>query len=75
MPQATAEWTVARVKDELPDVPVRRIGGATVIARLTGRLNRFATLTMPGQGGCWVTFEVAWETVVSCLNRSRPVTS
>ena len=39
------------VKDRLPDVPVRRFGGGTVNAKLTGRLNRFATLTMPGQGG------------------------
>jgi hypothetical protein len=63
-------WTVERVKAELPAVPVRdEETGAVEPWALRGRKLPLATLTAPDGRRC----EVAWATVVHCLNENRPV--
>lgn len=64
-------WTVEQVKRELPGVTVK-IGKNLVPGRLSGRLNRFATVTVTNtvMGGQtpWRDWHFAWETIVHCLN-------
>lgn len=47
-----------------------RAGGATFEARISGRLNRFATLTILPHGGA---YEAAWETVQRASDNGTPI--
>ncbi len=72
------QWTIAAVKVELPNVKVR-IGKKVVTGRISGRLKQFATVSITNTGTLhnnshmWIDREVAWETLVHCLNANRPV--
>jgi hypothetical protein len=65
------KWTALRVREEMPDVMVLdERTGQTLKAKLSGRLNRFATVMVydhPWSG------EFAWETIADCLNRGVPL--
>jgi hypothetical protein len=73
-------WTVAMVKEKLPDVRVK-VGKKIVVGRVTGRLNAFATVTIQLEAGerlhrgnrPWADAAFAWETLVDCLNDGRPL--
>jgi len=73
-------WTIASVKDELPQVKVK-IGKQTHWARITGRLNPFATVTVFAddrkylRGPAWVDFQFAWQTIADALNNDRPLSA
>lgn len=72
--------TVAQVKEQLPQVPVRINGkGKTLWARVTGRKNKFATVTVQNEETLhrgnvpWSDNEFAWETVTNAVNTGRPL--
>lgn len=67
-------WTVESVKEQLPDVKVK-CGKLTLIGHVRGRKNRFATVWYehPNYKKQYE-FEVAWETIVYCLNNDKPIT-
>lgn len=65
-----AEWTIATVKEELPNVTVK--DGETVYeAWVRGRRNKFAGVSWGDKKQ--YTVEVAWETIVHCLNFGKPI--
>jgi len=55
-------WTIEKVKQELPDVPVGKMREPW---RLAGRMNKFATLYHPQTGQ---EIDTAWITIVHVLN-------
>lgn len=63
------EWTVERVKDELPDVKVKE-GKAIKTAQVRGRKLQFAQVRWEENKHV----EVAWETIARCLNLDVPIT-
>lgn len=66
-------WTVAQVRDELPDVVVfvdKRTG--TVPGRVCGRKEEFATVCYSMNGRVEVA-PFAWETIARCLTENRPL--
>jgi hypothetical protein len=63
------EWTAQRVKDELPEVPVKLDCGLIAQGKVSGRLNQFATVTFASYGR----LEFAWQTIADCLNRGVPL--
>lgn len=66
-----ANWTPLRVREELPDVMVLdERTGQTLKAKLSGRINRFATVMVYGHP--W-SAEFAWDTIADCLNRGVPL--
>ncbi len=71
-------WTVAAIKEQLPNIKVR-IGKKVVTGRISGRQRQFATVSVTNTGTLhrgnqiWIDREVAWETLVHCLNVNRPV--
>lgn len=71
-------WTEKSVKELLPAVTVK-VGRNIVPGRVSGRLNAFATVSVKNQGtlhnrsyiyGDW---QVAWCTIVYCLNEGKPI--
>jgi len=70
--------TVLSVKRDLPDVPVQ-IGKRIVQAKLSGRLNDHASVTVFNDGTLrrgapiWMAWHYAWQTIVNCLNDGRPL--
>lgn len=74
--------TVADVKRELPDVPVK-IGRKVYSARLSGRLNQFATVTLSYihhsgpqehlRGQPWMDWQFSWEAVTRAVNTGNPL--
>jgi hypothetical protein len=81
--QSTQVWTVKSVKEELPSVTVK-VGNVRYYGRVTGRLNRFATVTLiepiepkhkrthpmiAPNTPLWSDHEFAWETIASALNK------
>jgi hypothetical protein len=71
-------WSVADVKSELPMVRVR-VGKRNIIdAKVSGRLNEFASVSWanpsPVKGSdLFPTFHFAWETIAHSLNTGRPL--
>lgn len=66
-------WTVPMVKDKLPDVQVR-YNGKIKTARVVGRKLPFAVVSLDlGHPTHWLNREVAWETIVHCLNTNTPI--
>ena len=71
-PQA---WTVARVKDELPDVKVMvgpRQNNAIVTGQVRGRKMDFPRVYFT-VNGIENSAEWAWQTIADCLNNDRPL--
>lgn len=72
-------WTVAKVKEELPNVLVDLGKGNVQTGRLSGRQCPFAHVSVTNLGTLhlhshlWMDFEVAWETVAHCLNTGKPI--
>ena len=66
-----AQWTIEKVKSELPDVKVK-IDGKIYTGEVRGRLNDFATVTVfflsPG-----TMFTYSWETITRALNNNKPL--
>lgn len=72
-------WTVDRVKQELPLVNVK-LGKNIVTGRVSGRLNKFATVSCGFSqfksiqlGNGWIDYSFAWETIVHSLNTGNPL--
>lgn len=63
-------WTVARVKDELPDVPVK-MGNRIYLGVVRGRQLAFAHVIFGDNNE--YRYEYAWETVANALNAQRPL--
>lgn len=61
-------WTIDRVKAELPTVTVR-VDGKTKNARVTGGKLEFPLVRWEEANAV----EVAWVTIVNCLNAGRPI--
>jgi len=76
------EWTPARVRAELPDVPVR-VSRRRYLARVTGRRNPQATVTLSYvthgaprhhlRGRPWMDWHFAWDTLAHALNTDTPL--
>lgn len=71
-------WTAKTVKAELPQVKIR-IGSVVSWARVTGRANQFATVSVtndkPRSGvPLWLDFQFAWETIANALNADIALT-
>lgn len=64
-------WTIESVKSELPNVKVKPVSGPNKIGVVRGRKNKFATVLVAD--GPFSGFEVAWDTIVNCLNNDRPI--
>jgi hypothetical protein len=75
---AAEQWTVAQVKAKLPAVRVR-VGKRNIVdARLSGRLNQFATVSItnnfPRSGvPLFADYQFAWETIAHSLNTGQPL--
>lgn len=74
--------TVSQVKADLPDCPVK-IGKRRFMARLSGRLNDYATLTLSYvangaprhylRGRPWIDAQYSWDAVTRAINENRPL--
>lgn len=62
-------WTVARVKNELPDVQVKTLTGV-LTCRVAGSKNKFASVYAPSTGHTW---EYSWDAVCRALNTGKPL--
>jgi hypothetical protein len=75
--------TVSQVKRDLPWVAIK-IGGRVLTARVSGRLNPFATVTVayidngkPNEylrGAPWADYQFSWEAVTRAINNATPLT-
>jgi hypothetical protein len=61
--------TIDQIKTDLPDVRVSW-DKEEYIGMIRGRRNKFATLLIQGTGA---SFQVAWETLVNCINNDKAV--
>ena len=71
------EMTIAQVKRDLPQVKIK-IGKRTKWARITGRLNAIATVTISGCysqaiGSVWEDRKFSWESVAQAINTGNPL--
>ena len=64
-PEPEERWTVERVKEELPTIPVLTV----VAGDARGRQNKFATVHLPDGRQ----YEVAWSTLAHALNTKSPI--
>ena len=77
----THVWTVAEVRDELPDIRGKFADGTTIPIRIGGRLRedgdgkpyRYATLYTSIHGSNLTIGEAAWTTIVHCINTNTPL--
>ncbi len=60
--------TIESVKETLPDVQLKS-GNRINSAILSGRENRFATVTINN----WYGFQFSWEAIVRSLNNQEPL--
>lgn len=64
------DWTVEKVKQDLPPVTVKLESGKIVAGTVSGRRNKYPTVhTKCNQTG----WEFGWGTVVRALNNNRPL--
>lgn len=63
-------WTPESVREQLPPVTCRLQSGEIVKAKVCGRKNAFASVSVENAAS---SFEVAWVTVARCLNTNRPI--
>jgi len=73
MATQASEWTVHRVREELPDVQIMLWDGRRIAGSVHGRELPFARVhslepTLPPMH-----WEVSWSTLANCLNNNRPV--
>lgn len=61
------DWTIERVKEELPDIDID-LNGKIEKARISGRKEKFATVTTGDHS-----FQYAWSTITNVLNEKRPL--
>lgn len=72
-------WNSQTVREQLPNVTVR-IGKEVYSARVTGRLNPIATVTVMAdnrkylRGAPWIDLPYSWESIAHALNNNRPLT-
>lgn len=76
------EMTIADVKRDLPDVPVT-IGRKRFMARLSGRLCPFGTLTVSYithgaprhylRGRPWIDAQFSWDAIARAVNTGKPL--
>ena len=62
-------WTIDRVKEELPFVQVN-LNGDISNGAVFGRQLQFARVAHMKTG---MVCDVAWSTIVNCLNGNRPI--
>ena len=69
-----------QVKQALPSVPIRiNNKGETLYARLSGRLNKTATVTVINEGTLhkssyiWIEQHFSWQAVTTAINTNRPL--
>ena len=60
------DWTIERIKSELPDVPVSIANQPRVLCRLAGRKAQFASVFYGH-----ARYEFAWESIAHALNFDR----
>lgn len=70
-------WTIEAVKRDLPNVLIK-IGRKVATGRVSGRLNRFATVTVDncfrhGSNPPWMDFHFSWDAIVRSLNTNSPL--
>ena len=70
-------YTIESVKRDLPNVPIR-VGKKIQYARITGRLNPVATVTVHGEYSHalktpWRDWHFSWEAIVRALNTGEPL--
>ena len=61
------EWTVERVKAELPDVAISVANEPRVMGQTAGRKNQFCSVFPFGR--THGSYDFAWQTVADSLNR------
>lgn len=74
-------WTKELVKEHLPDIPVKLPNGEVIQARVTGRKNSMATVTVDymrskarhlkdfrADGIPWADCHYSWEVLANALN-------
>lgn len=64
-------WTTQLVKQHLPTINVK-VGHNTISGKVTGRDLAFAVVVFSSHGRTYQV-EAAWDTVVRCLNKGRPL--
>ena len=62
-------WTIDKVKAELPPVRVRIKPRQIVWCRISGRLNQYASVSYE----LWPVWYFAWSTIVHALNNDKPL--
>lgn len=71
----TEPWTIETVKRDLPQVQVRFGKAKPIYARVSGRLNPFATVSVDIEPivnhTCFADFQFAWGTIVNALNSGK----
>lgn len=72
--QSPTGWNAKLVKELLPNVEVK-IGNKLHTGRVTGRANKYATVTVQNEGTLhsgtvpWVDFHFSWTTIADALNK------
>ncbi len=71
------EWTIEKVKEELPKVKVK-IGGERLDGEVNGRLLPFAKVSVwfppdKVRKGFYVDWEFSWQAIVNSLNSGEPL--
>lgn len=64
------KMTVAQVKKELPNVKLK-IGKRVTTGKVTGRMNKFASVHEFGKLG--TVYKFSWEAVARSVNSGRPL--
>jgi hypothetical protein len=78
--QRDCDMTIADVKRELPAVPIL-VGKRVLYARVSGRLNQFATVTVSHlehgegylRGPAWRDWTFSWEAVTRAVTTGKPL--
>lgn len=66
-------YTIAEVKNQLPNIQAILPNGENINAWISGRENEFATVSIRHADDSIRTYEFAWSTLANCLNSDRPV--
>lgn len=70
--------TIEQVKRELPNVKVR-IGRKVATGRVSGRLNKFATVSVTNEGTLhrntpiWMDWQFSWEAIAHAVTTGEPL--
>lgn len=72
-------WNVRRVKEDLPPVKIKVGSKPYVWAKVSGRLNDEATVTVFNTGTLhsgnqpWRDYKFSWPSIVKALNSDKPL--